>query len=86
MDKVERVAYLDVRNSNETAKRAISAVLKAYVDLRIVQQMDAASSSFYEDTVQAVKNALFLKYTGIEFEAIFQSIFIDKKIDTLKGI
>lgn len=77
MDRNERLTYLNTRSTNESAKRVISQVLADYINIRAGKA--EINQSFYQERITAIKNALFLKYTGIEFESVFQSIYLDKK-------
>lgn len=81
MDKNERLSYLDTRSVNEATKRTIDIILKQYSDLK-QSQLTPLTGTLYEERVKAIKNSLFLKYAGIEFESIFQKMYIDTKYTT----
>lgn len=76
MDNLQKVAFNDNFHTNETSKRIITSVLDKYVNELRVQP-----TSYTPARIEAIRNSLFLKYTCIEFESIFQSIYKDKKID-----
>ena len=79
MDKVARLTLLDSRSANAVTKRIIDQVIKDFISIRSNNLV--LNDTLYEERVRAIKNALFLKYTCIEFEAIFQSIYVDKKFE-----
>jgi len=79
IDKNERLSYLDTRHTNETVKRVIANVLKSYVLVK--GERISVNTAFYKEKEEAIRNSLFLKYTGIEFESIFQSMYKDKKFN-----
>lgn len=78
MDRNERLSYLESRHGNETASRIISQVMSDYIAIRM--EVTALDQSFIKERVEAVKNSLFLKYTGIEFEGIFQAMYTNRKM------
>lgn len=81
IDKNERLTYLDTRHTNETVKRVIDSTIQSYILVK--GDRITFNTSFYSEKVEAIKNSLFLKYTGIEFESIFQAIYKDKKFGVI---
>lgn len=79
MESTERLSYLDNRQLNESVKRIVTTAVENYVK---VQQSNADSNSNVTDrAIEALKNQLFLKFTGIDYELLFQSIYLDRKLN-----
>lgn len=79
MESTERLSYLDNRQLNESVKRIVTTAVENYVK---VQQSNADSNSNVTDrAIEALKNQLFLKFTGIDYELLFQPIYLDRKLN-----
>ena len=79
MESTERLSYLDNRQLNESVKRIVTTAVENYVK---VQQSNADSNSNVTDrAIEALKNQLFLKFTGIDYELLFQSVYLDRKLN-----
>ena len=79
MESTERLSYLDNRQLNESVKWIVTTAVENYVK---VQQSNADSNSNVTDrAIEALKNQLFLKFTGIDYELLFQSIYLDRKLN-----
>ena len=79
MESTERLSYLDNRQLNESVKRIVTTAVENYVK---VQQSNADSNSNVTDrAIDAIKNQLFLKFTGIDYELLFQSVYLDRKLN-----
>jgi hypothetical protein len=79
IDRNERMTYLDSRQTNELTKRLINSTLDNYKRAKLNNE-NIDAEVLTTARANALKNALFLKFTGIEFEAVFQSIYIDRKV------
>ena len=79
IDSNERVTILDSRNTNELAKRVIDTVLSKYVVMK-ENNNPAINEDLLKERARAMLNKLFIKYACMEFESIFQTYFIDRKI------
>jgi hypothetical protein len=78
MESTERLSYLDNRQLNESVKRIVKTAVENYVK---VQQSNANSNNAVTDrAIEALKNQLFLKFTGIDYELLFQSVYLDRKL------
>jgi hypothetical protein len=82
LDSNERLIYLDSNNLNDTAKRLIEATANAIKTIKAGNSVNSADDIFAE-RARAIRNQLFIKYTGMEYESLFQSIFIDRKYSKL---
>ena len=80
MDKIERLAFLETRHMNETAKRIIKSTL---AEILRIKEEKRGDSAFLQDRMKSVKNTLFLKFIGVDYEGIFQPIYIDRKIKAI---
>lgn len=79
MESTERLSYLDNRQLNESVKRIVKTAVENYVK---VQQSNAESNKQVTDNaIEAMKNQLFLKFTGIDYELLFQSVYLDRKLN-----
>lgn len=79
MESTERLSYLDNRQLNESVKRIVTTAVENYVK---VQQSNADSNNNITDrAIEALKNQLFLKFTGIDYELLFQSVYLDRKLN-----
>ena len=79
IDRNERMTYLDARQTNELTKRLINTTLDNYKRAKLNNE-NIDGQVLTMARANSLKNALFLKYTGIEFEAVFQSIYKDRKV------
>jgi hypothetical protein len=79
MESTERLSYLDNRQLNESVKRIVKTAVENYV--RIQQDNANASKVVTDRAIEALKNQLFLKFTGIDYELLFQSVYLDRKLN-----
>lgn len=75
-DKNARVLYLDGRQLNNTAKRIIKSTIAEIEYQKQKSKVDA----FELDKANSIRNALFLKFVGIDYEGIFQPYFKNRKV------
>lgn len=75
MDTLARSATEESLLVDDTVNRVIDTAIKRYIDINT-----KIAQPFTAEVREAVLNTLFLKYTGIEFEGIFQSIYVNKKL------
>ena len=78
IDSNERLTLLQSRHTDNLSKRVIETVLDSYITIK--GNSVVVSPTFFEEKVRAVKNSLFIKYSGIEFEGLFQGISVDNKL------
>ena len=79
IDNNERVTILDSRNTNELAKRVIANVLDKYIVMK-ENNSPVINEELLKERARAMRNKCFIKYTCMEFESIFQTYFVDRKI------
>ena len=78
IDSNERLTLLQSRHTDNLSKRVIETVLDSYITIK--GNSVVVSPTFFEEKVRAVKNSLFIKYSGIEFEGLFQGISVDNEL------
>lgn len=78
MESSERLSFLENRHLDETTKRIIDTTLNKYIEL---QETD--KNGVQKDRVEALKNALFIKFIGVEFELLFQNQSLDDKFERI---
>ena len=81
IDSNERLAYLNSRNTDKLIERMIDSTLNAFLENKGTNQYNILSPSLLADRQRSLKNALFIKFCNIEFEGIFQSYSVDRKMD-----
>ncbi|BDH16410.1 MAG: hypothetical protein [Bacteriophage sp.] len=81
IDNNERLTYLDTRHTNQALKRIITSTISNYLDIKRKNNNTFMSKELLESRYRAIRNALFLKYAGIEFEMTpFVMNYNDRKL------
>lgn len=81
IDSNERLTYLDTRHTKEATKRIIKSIISAYIDIKKKNNKELLDQEFYQARFRGMRNSLFLKYTGIEFEDVtFVNNYNDRKL------
>lgn len=76
LDNNERMTLLDNMHLNNNVSRIINTAINAYKDLKSTNILQDAKKN-------ALQNALFIKYVGIDYELIFQSQMVDNKFNVI---
>jgi len=76
LDNNERMTLLDNMQLNNSVSRIIKSAIDTYKDIK-------SSDNIISDKAKAIQNALFIKYTGIDYELIFQNTMQDDKFNVV---
>ena len=76
-DKNAKVLFLDSRQLNNTAKRIIKSTL---IEIERQRVKALGSEAFELRKAEAIRNALFLKFIGADYEGVFQPYFKNRKV------